>query len=177
MGCGRVVARQINAGSRGPPRVVRDVSVFGDSSPFRPPSEGPSHRVRPCPPILCPTSARTPTCAAGVSGLVGGGFFRNLVFGTAPSADTRERRAGLPSSMSCVGGDSRSASLPTRLETRTKESNLCASRGAKLRSPLPRRSESERSSIPAPQPARSLPSAPRQTGARSGAQRGPAPAA
>lgn len=116
-------------------------------------------------------------CAAGVSGLVGGCFFRNLVFGTAPSADTRERRAGLPSSMSCVGGDSRSASLPTRLETRTKESNLCASRGARLRSPLPRRSESERSSIPVPQPARSLPSAPRHNDARSGAQRGPAPAA
>lgn len=75
MGCGRVVARHINAGSRGPPRVVRDVSVFGDSSPFRPPLEGPSHRVRPCLPNSCPTSARTPTCAAGVSGLVGGCLF------------------------------------------------------------------------------------------------------
>ena len=66
-------------------------------------------------------------CTAGVSGLAGGfSCSGTSLFGTGPSADTRERRAGLPSSMSRVGGASRSASLPTRLETRTKESNLFA---------------------------------------------------
>ena len=106
---------------------------------------------------ICPTSARNRArLASRVSSAAL--LLRNLAFGTGPSADTRERRAGLPSSMSRVGGDSRSASLPTRLETRTKESNLCASRGARSRSPLPRRSESERSTFVAPQPARSPPS-------------------